>query len=771
MPGDETRSREESEMRRLSKEVGWSVTTLPENATSTDYAAFKEFVREMVNGSKYFEGVRTAFNKIEAHSKWKEVVLKEDFDAMMANDPNSTKKNFCSAHDVLRKQGQGSATAPTLTPAQMRGKIAQEKFRILNLEREEHNLEVQGGMLRLEPEEQGASPVQVSNGTGRPITGEARASATRSEVMGRERMASEEKEAVSFNMTSRSILTHDLQGQETPTGSGTISMARRRIQLGEQDDRSLNSTRSSLAPSSISMGQMGQRMQEQVQVQQNTPIASMRRDREESQRRLRLLESSSPHGGHAPVVNARRVTETQDGDAYEQLQCVHNYYTYADAVNNKLGPIIRQLVPSTLLSLKFSEVYQEIQISGNIFNACLFLRMGQDMFLRSTAVKEIREMGKACREAESCASQNMATISDQVRKPLLIATKIARAGPGSEVASELFYRRMHMELILVALDKQSTHNELFGQMPFLNVLEQLRAANWSAEAWATLITYVKAYEQARNIDSNEEISLYRSGVAFSATTTEVVQGKNSGEVMPQIGDLKEEISTWTLEEMNGKCFTCGEQRPCKHNQEDGMCAGKGTVIGRANTKAAFEHKKNLEAKQGSPQIEEKQNTKAMTVFNARSDQADSNTSSDDEEYTLLDSIPVHTGGGTGRTAAYRLTTRRTTQRPQVKGRGKAKAKEETTAKAVEGDHNEVQGDPSARAKANINTKAIESDQEEVQRDPSVKANINAKVVKEDQEEVQDPSAKEDQDDPEAVKAKRYVRHVHTELVCDTKSHH
>ena len=102
MPGDETRSREESEMRRLSKEVGWSVTTLPENATSTDYAAFKEFVREMVNGSNYFEGIRTAFNKIEAHSKWKEVVLKEDFDAMMANDPNSTKKkkNFCSAHSI-----------------------------------------------------------------------------------------------------------------------------------------------------------------------------------------------------------------------------------------------------------------------------------------------------------------------------------------------------------------------------------------------------------------------------------------------------------------------------------------------------------------------------------------------------------------------------------------------------------------------------------------------------------------------------------------------
>merc|ERR1712166_1689998 len=71
----------------------------------------------------------------------------------------------------------------------------------------------------------------------------------------------------------------------------------------------------------------------------------------------------------------------------------------------------------------------------------------------------------------------------------------------------------------------------------------------------------------------------------------------------------------------------------------------------------------------------------------------------------------------------------------------------------------------AKAKKNINTKAIKSDQEEVQRDPSVKANINAKVVKEDQEEVQDPSAKEDQDDPEAVKAKRYVRHIHTELVC------
>ena len=52
MPGDETRSREESEMKRLSKKEGWSVTSLPKNATSAEYTAFKKLVQEKIMKSK-----------------------------------------------------------------------------------------------------------------------------------------------------------------------------------------------------------------------------------------------------------------------------------------------------------------------------------------------------------------------------------------------------------------------------------------------------------------------------------------------------------------------------------------------------------------------------------------------------------------------------------------------------------------------------------------------------------------------------------------------
>ena len=48
MPGDETRSREESEMKRLSKKEGWSVISLPKNATSAEYTAFKKLVQEKI---------------------------------------------------------------------------------------------------------------------------------------------------------------------------------------------------------------------------------------------------------------------------------------------------------------------------------------------------------------------------------------------------------------------------------------------------------------------------------------------------------------------------------------------------------------------------------------------------------------------------------------------------------------------------------------------------------------------------------------------------
>ena len=229
MPGDEAERRNNDERKRLSKLVGWSVTSLPKNATSEDYAAFETFIHDMVNGSTFFKKIKKEFNEVRAISKFKEVVTHDDFDTMMAGNPNSTKENFCSAHDVLRRQGQSSAATPTLTPAQTRGRIAQEKFRILSFERATSNLEVQRSMLSLEPEEQGDSLMRASsNSVGRPVTASSATSANDlSAGLDRQRPASEEKDEVTFGTTGSSVRSvFDQSQSDTPTGGGTIPMAR-----------------------------------------------------------------------------------------------------------------------------------------------------------------------------------------------------------------------------------------------------------------------------------------------------------------------------------------------------------------------------------------------------------------------------------------------------------------------------------------------------------------------------------------------------------------
>ena len=73
--------------------------------------------------------------------------------------------------------------------------------------------------------------------------------------------------------------------------------------------------------------------------------------------------------------------------------------------------------------------------------------------------------------------------------------------------------------------------------------------------WRAVIDHVQIYETSTQ-EKNDQ------------------QNEISGEVIQQIkiSDCRKEISTWTLEEMKGRCFTCGEV-PCLHKQEDGKCAG------------------------------------------------------------------------------------------------------------------------------------------------------------------------------------------------------
>ena len=90
--------------------------------------------------------------------------------------------------------------------------------------------------------------------------------------------------------------------------------------------------------------------------------------------------------------------------------------------------------------------------------------------------------------------------------------------------------------------------------------------------------------------------------------------------------------------MKGRCFTCGEV-PCLHKQEDGKCAGKGTVIGRANSIAAWERKKSLQARN---EVKHKSNSKAMTT---KVSEEELGSLSEEEEYIYLDSIPVSNWNG------------------------------------------------------------------------------------------------------------------------------
>jgi len=161
--------------------------------------------------------------------------------------------------------------------------------------------------------------------------------------------------------------------------------------------------------------------------------------------------------------------------------------------------------------------------------------------------------------------------------------------------------------------------------------------------WRAVIDHVQIYEaanQERNYDGSLADSLKSSAMVTSTQEKNDQQNEISGEVIQQIkiSDCRKEISTWTLEEMKGRCFTCGEV-PCLHKQEDGKCAGKGTVTGRANSMAAWEHKKNLQARN---EEKHKSNPKVMI---AKVSEEELGSSSEEEEYIYLDSIPVSNWNG------------------------------------------------------------------------------------------------------------------------------
>ena len=213
-------------------------------------------------------------------------------------------------------------------------------------------------------------------------------------------------------------------------------------------------------------------MRRQV-LHQSTPEAQLQRTRErdESERRLNRLVSS-PHGGGALVVDAHKVADVQSSDAYKQAECVYDFFNHTEVVNETLGPIVRQLVDPLLLSLKFNGVHQELLVPGSIFNVCLFLRLGQRMYLRSTALKEIRLMNEALKACD-LAHGPLHMVSEQMRLLLLLAGKVTHAGPENETASRTFYAKLHMMLVLSNLVDQGTHAELFSQMDFLAVLKKL----------------------------------------------------------------------------------------------------------------------------------------------------------------------------------------------------------------------------------------------------------------------------------------------------------
>ena len=168
-------------------------------------------------------------------------------------------------------------------------------------------------------------------------------------------------------------------------------------------------------------------------------------------------------------------------------------------------------------------------------------------------------------------------LTASVKAKLTVARDIAHAGNGDDDMSDIYYARLMKSLVLIGLHNSSSHSQIFADIRFLDTLRNCRDADWSEITWSEVIDHVQIYEaanQERNYDGSLADSLKSSAMVTSTQKKNDQQNEISGEVIQQIkiSDCRKEISTWTLEEMKGRCFTCGEV-PCLHKQEDGKCAG------------------------------------------------------------------------------------------------------------------------------------------------------------------------------------------------------
>jgi hypothetical protein len=344
-------------------------------------------------------------------------------------------------------------------------------------------------------------------------------------------------------------------------------------------------------------------------------------------------------------VSSRRST-VNTGISTEEAQedQVLAFLDYKKKVNRKLGPILRQLVNGDLLTKLFSDVHDEMKRPGGKFNATKFFRLAQMHYCKATPTVEVTTVEDAMNHVMNSGvygnkEVRLDELTASVKAKITVARDIAHAGNGDDDMTDIYYARLLKSLVLIGLHNSRRHSQIFADIRFLDTLRNCRDANWSETTWSEVIDHVQIYEAA-NQERNYDGSLAYSSKSSPMVTSNDQQNEIPGEVIQQIkiNDCRKEISTWTLEEMKGRCFTCGEV-PCLHKQEDGKCAGKGTVTGRANSMAAWEHKKNLQARN---EEKHKANRKAMI---AKVSEEELGSSSEEEEWIPMDSIPVHNWNG------------------------------------------------------------------------------------------------------------------------------
>jgi hypothetical protein len=337
------------------------------------------------------------------------------------------------------------------------------------------------------------------------------------------------------------------------------------------------------------------------------------------------------------TANDKSTTVTQS----ELTEHIFSYYDHYDALQSRLGPVLRSLVPATLLREKFPGVQLEWD-ENKLFNVVRFLREAMELFSSSTTIKGAIALGKAIDIASNTTGRLTSTMT-KISAAVLVAKRIDLAGPGDESLTTTFYTRLEISLHVLALSNVAKYAPLRASVSFLNALDELRNSNFSPESWLAVLNRIEIFENARNIADGYAgddtftgfDELLRHTNTYNAETSENDQSNISGEVrMPQIRDIRKEMSAWSIEWKNGTCFTCGDL-PCKYRQTDGHCAGRGTVNGRANYKAGFLQKKIWNTSNAKVQdIQEKSTTAAMYNDNTY---ADSDSSSDNDS----DTITIH----------------------------------------------------------------------------------------------------------------------------------